>query len=487
MLWIVGWLLLLIGVFQAPLASLVTVWYESKTFNHGFLIFPLIGWFIWRARHRVAAVQPRVSWLAAILGMISALVELLGMAANVNILQHMALAGMLLFGAITFIGWRAAWVLWFPLSLLAFVPPLGEELVPLFQQITADLAVWMLQLTGVPVFRDGLYITIPAGNFEVAEACSGIRFFVACVFLGYLFGCINFHSIPKRIAFVLFGVALPIVANGVRVYGTILVGHFIDMKYAGGADHLVYGWFFFLLVIGVLVLFGTHFSDIRQHDKQAETPAMNPAWHHHAWAKAFVLAALPTMIAFAAHLYVAEGDDTVRILIQADGLPGTASQQAEKHLLPSLHNPSGSLSRTFIMNGKPVTLFVGWYEHNHPDAELISWYSRLYDINQWASVSSSTIVLPVPGQHASAGVERLVSPRGQRRALIYWYDVPGLRSHSKIAVKLQQALNRLSGRSSGGALVALSIPVTRETDAELFSLLENNGILVQISSTIVFK
>lgn len=487
MLWIAGWLLLLMGVFHAPLASLVTVWYESKTFNHGFLIFPLIGWFIWRARRRVAAAQPRVSWLAAILGMISAFVELLGMAANVNILQHMALAGMLLFGAVTFIGWRAAWVLWFPLSLLAFVPPLGEELVPLFQQITADLAVWMLQLTGVPVFREGLYITIPAGHFEVAEACSGIRFFVACVFLGYLFGCINFRSIPKRIVFVLFGIALPVVANGIRVYGTILVGHFIDMKYAGSADHLVYGWFFFLLVIGVLVLVGTRFSDIRQHDDQSETAAMNPAWRHHAWQKAFVLAALPAMIALVANLYEAARDDAVQISIQTAGLPGTASQQAEKYLLPSLHNPSGSLTRTFIMNGKAATLFVGWYEHNHSDAELISWHNRLYDINQWAAVSSSTMILPLPAQHANAGVERLVSPRGQRRALIYWYDVPGLRSHSKIAVKLQQALNGLSGRSSGGALVALSIPVTRETDAELLSLLENNGILVPISSTIAFK
>ena len=42
--------------------------------------------------------------------------------------------------------------------------------------VDGRLATLALQLTGVPVLRSHMYISIPAGNFEVARACSGLNY-----------------------------------------------------------------------------------------------------------------------------------------------------------------------------------------------------------------------------------------------------------------------------------------------------------------------
>jgi hypothetical protein len=59
-----------------------------------------------------------------------------------------------------------------------------------------------------------------------------------------------------RFFFVLLSVVFPILANAVRVFGIILIGYASDMKHAVGADHLIYGWFFFAFVIVCLLGIG---------------------------------------------------------------------------------------------------------------------------------------------------------------------------------------------------------------------------------------
>ena len=72
----------------------------------------------------------------------------------------------------------------FPLAYLLFAVPLGDFLVGPLQDVTAVFTVWALQLTGIPVYLEGRFFYIPTGAFEVAEACSGIRYLIASLALG---------------------------------------------------------------------------------------------------------------------------------------------------------------------------------------------------------------------------------------------------------------------------------------------------------------
>jgi hypothetical protein len=54
---------------------------------------------------------------------------------------------------------------------------------------------------------------------------------------------------PRRALFVIAALGFPILANGVRAWGTIYVAYLTDKRFAVGFDHVVYGWIFFALVI----------------------------------------------------------------------------------------------------------------------------------------------------------------------------------------------------------------------------------------------
>jgi exosortase/archaeosortase family protein len=118
-------------------------------------------------------------------------------------------------------------------------------LVPLLQVVTAQLSMALLGLAGIPAHMEGVFITTPGGYFEVAEACSGVKFLVAMLALGVLIAHVGFRSWPRRLAFVATALIVPVLANGVRAFATILVAAETSNAAASGFDHVVYGWFFF--------------------------------------------------------------------------------------------------------------------------------------------------------------------------------------------------------------------------------------------------
>src|SRR3546814_16383050 len=78
-------------------------------------------------------------------------------------------------------GWRALRVLAFPLGyLVVFAVPWGDGLVGPLQDITAHFAVRALELTGTPVLLNGREILTASAVWMVADACSGVKFFIAC-------------------------------------------------------------------------------------------------------------------------------------------------------------------------------------------------------------------------------------------------------------------------------------------------------------------
>ena len=140
-------------------------------------------------------------------------------------LQQMALVEMATAIVWEVLGTEIARALVFPLGYLFFAVPLGEGLVPYLMDFTADFTVKALQFSGVPVYREALYFSIPSGNFEVVKACSGIRYLIASVALGTLYAYISYRSVSRRLLFIALAVLVPIVANGVRAYGIVMLAH----------------------------------------------------------------------------------------------------------------------------------------------------------------------------------------------------------------------------------------------------------------------
>ncbi|HVR89540.1 MAG TPA: exosortase A [Novosphingobium sp.] len=269
-----AWIFLLL-LFNADWLAMADQWWNSSTYNHILLIPAIIGWLVWLRVPQLLQLTPR-PWLpgvAALAGV--ALVWVLGAFSGLSLAQQAGAAALLPASALLVLGPRVCAGLAFPLGYMAFLVPFGDELVPPLQMFTAKLTIALTHLSAIPASIDGVFIDTPAGLFEVAEACSGVKFLIAMIAFGVLVANVCFRSWRRRAVFLAFAVIVPILANGVRAWGTIYVAQFKGAAYAGGFDHIVYGWLFFALVIALVIAGAWRFFDRSPDDPMLDPVALN--------------------------------------------------------------------------------------------------------------------------------------------------------------------------------------------------------------------
>ncbi|MDE2436749.1 MAG: exosortase A [Sphingomonadales bacterium] len=245
----------LIAAFSSDWTNIFGQWWNSSTYNHMLLVPIIVAWLVSQRTGEVLRLDPRPWWpgLAGVGGVL--LVWVLGALSGFDLLRQTATVALLPATVLTLLGPKVFYALLFPMAYMAVMVPFGDEIIPPLQMITAALTIALVKLSGIPASIDGVFIDTPAGLFEVAEACSGVKFLIAMVALGVLVSHIGFKSWKRRAAFMLLCVVAPILANGVRAFGTVYAAQIVGAQRAGGIDHVVYGWFFFALVIaGVLAL-----------------------------------------------------------------------------------------------------------------------------------------------------------------------------------------------------------------------------------------
>ncbi len=254
-------------------------WWNISTYNHVLFVPLIVGWLVWARRRALAELVPSTWWpgLFALFG--SLMLWLVGDLAGVNTASQLGAVLALQACVLVVLGPRVALASAFPLAYMLFLVPFGDELVPTLQMITADLVIWLTHASGIPAIVDGVFIDTPAGLFEVAEECSGVKFLIAMIALGTLIAYTCFESWKRRIPFMGAALALPILANGVRAWGTIYIAQSQGIEFAEGFDHIFYGWVFFALVLGGLLA-----ASWRWFDRDPENLGIDfPAQQGKAW------------------------------------------------------------------------------------------------------------------------------------------------------------------------------------------------------------
>ncbi|MDE2340225.1 MAG: EpsI family protein, partial [Alphaproteobacteria bacterium] len=251
----------LLALFARDAAAMVTIWWTASTFTHCLFILPITLWLVSIRWDQVRLMTPQPGLKGLVMLGAGAGVWLLGSAADFGMLRHTGLVVMLQASVWILLGTQVARGLLFPLFYLVFLIPFGDELVPFFQTITAKICIWLLEVAHVPAKIDGIFITVPNGFYQVAAACSGIKFLVAMLAFGALAAHVCFKSNVRRALFMLAAVIVPVIANGIRAFGTIYIGYLTNTDLAISVDHIIYGWFFFGFVIIVLMLASWPFFD----------------------------------------------------------------------------------------------------------------------------------------------------------------------------------------------------------------------------------
>ncbi len=264
----------LIGLTLRDWATMADKWWNISTYNHVLFVPIIVGWLVWTRRAELARLEPAPWWpgMAAIAG--SLFLWLLGFIAGANSASQLGAVFMLLASVVTLLGPRVSAAMAFPLGFMLFLVPFGDELVPALQMITAKLVIQLTHLSGIPAVIEGVFIDTPAGLFEVAEACSGVKFLVAMIALGALVAHTCFRRWKRRALFLAAAIILPILANGVRAWGTIYIAQSQGIEFAAGFDHIFYGWIFFALVVFTLLTAAWRWFDRSPDDLGPDVAAL---------------------------------------------------------------------------------------------------------------------------------------------------------------------------------------------------------------------
>ncbi|MFS0849135.1 exosortase A [Novosphingobium panipatense] len=255
-----AWLLLLAS-FAGDWLAMARQWWDISTYNHILLVPPIVGWLVWQRWPSLQLLTPRAWAPGLVLLFGAAFLWLLGAVSGLDLARQAGVVGMAGACVPLMLGVRATAGVAFPLFYLAFLIPAGEELVPALQMITADITIGLTHLSGIPARIDGVFIDTPAGLFEVAEACSGVKFLIAMTAFGALTANVCFLGLVRRAILLLACIVVPILANGVRAWGTIYAAQFFGVEAAAGFDHIVYGWIFFALVLAIVIACAWRFFD----------------------------------------------------------------------------------------------------------------------------------------------------------------------------------------------------------------------------------
>jgi exosortase A len=461
--WVLAW-------YADTTQSMIATWQRSDTFAHGFLIMPISAWLMWRRRQNLKAIEIRPDFIALPVLALIGFGWLLGESAGVTILQQYAVVLMIPVTVWAIAGRHMVRALAFPLFFLLFAVPFGEILLPPLMEYTAHFVILALRLTGIPVYREGLFFTIPSGSWSVVEACSGLRYLIASVTIGFLYAHLMYRSLVRRAVFIAAAVVVPIVANWLRAYLIVMIGHVSSMQYAVGVDHLIYGWLFFGIVMALLfwiAAFWREDLDLRPTaPDQVGDPAMSRSPLSSLAVASIAAAVLVSMWPLAgAQLdgYSTNLSPKLHTPAAAGGWQATANH--DLHWTPRFANPRAQLNQVYRKDYMHAGLYIAYYVGQRSGAELISSVNRLVGTHEsgWLNTGETARTLSLGDQQIPSIEAQLRRPSSTRLLVWRWYRVDGEVTASPHRAKFLQAKSRLLGRGDDGAVIM----VYTDTDENL--------------------
>ncbi|MFQ3194227.1 MAG: exosortase A, partial [Colwellia sp.] len=243
---------------------LLTLWrhgFDDGTYSHAYLI-PFISLYLYYQLSRNGTLQFKETWsvVPTILLLLSCGLLFITSNAQISVGYWGALLAVFI-TSITML-FRFNYYIVFPAAFLIFIFPFWGVLVPLLQNVSTAAVTYLMKFTGVPTYVEGNLITIPAGVFEIAGGCSGLRYMIVSLAIGSLFVFLNIRDTKRAILFLLMTITGALLTNWIRITALILIGEYTNMESSLMEDHNTFGWYLYVPFMIFLFWWGNKLSDI---------------------------------------------------------------------------------------------------------------------------------------------------------------------------------------------------------------------------------
>lgn len=229
-------------------------------YSHGYLIPFICGYLIWQKRDELAELPQSSSraGLALIIGAL--LVHVASVWTHTFFTSGFSMMALAIGLCLYLYGPVITRSLAFPLGFLAFMFPLPLGVIsavsfPL-KMMVANIGTSIMEMSGMPIVREGSVIHLTNATLSVGDPCSGIRSLIALMAMGALFAYLLRAGIGKKLLLFFISIPVAIATNVLRVCLLIFVADKLGGQWASPEHwfHTTSGLAVFF--ISMVVMFG---------------------------------------------------------------------------------------------------------------------------------------------------------------------------------------------------------------------------------------
>ncbi|NOY71765.1 MAG: EpsI family protein [Gammaproteobacteria bacterium] len=455
---------------------LFTQWsqYQVGGYDHGFLVVLISLYLLYDKRQQLFSVPLKGSYVGLFFVLATSFLWTVGNVSDVLVVQACSLLLILLAVVWAVCGFACLRVVAFPILYLIFAVPMWSFLSPPLQVLVADVVYPALRWLDIPALRDQHIIILPAGEFLIEETCSGLRYLLAALNLSVLYAYLNYTRFSARLLVVVIAAGTAIIANIIRVFIIIYMGHITDMQHPLVQDHLNFGWILFGVLIFLLLVI-----DILWHKKRARSAASSVVQKQNKILEkkgvdrdcteqphlrtsilitgvVVLFSAIGPLLSYQVHKNSVESEAVkvnVELPIVGNGwLLGTWDGDNWK---PRFHGAVEALG-DYQKAGQVLRLYVGYYPFQGQDKEMINEDNSLGDGQVWFPVYAQA--QPVLSGKSDFLEQIVKSSQGIRRLVWYRYYIGGRLTTNPYIAKLFQVWGVFSGDRQA-AVVVMGTPI----------------------------
>jgi exosortase len=246
-----------------PLASTMKLALVNDAYTYVLLVLPLSAALAYVKAKRMPTATTSGPWVGVILLGVAFLLRgltawSLGHFSPYLSLSMFALVLWWIGSVIVCFGLAAFQSLLFPLCFLFLVVPLPDRAVNVvtgfLQQQSAVTAEILFSVARIPVSRDGVLLSIPGLDIEVAHECSSIRSSTMLIVITLVLAHLFLRSWWRQTLLLVIAIPLSVAKNALRIFMISELGTRVDPGYLTGNLHRNGGIVFLSLSLIVVIL-----------------------------------------------------------------------------------------------------------------------------------------------------------------------------------------------------------------------------------------
>ncbi|MBW2431594.1 MAG: VPLPA-CTERM-specific exosortase XrtD [Deltaproteobacteria bacterium] len=481
------YLFLMSALYLSAFKGLVIEDWVNDYLNYAYLIPFVVLYLFWIKRSDLTSIAAKPSWkgfLPVIFGMVLFwLGEIGGIYFFLYISFWLVLVGL----CWIHLGRQKLKVIAFPLFFILTMFPIPSflyvKITLELRLISSKLGVMLIELFGLPVFREGNIIDLGFVKLQVVEACSGLNSLISIMVLSLLL--VYFYKVCFWKRAVLFFSSIPLVifANSFRIAFTAFLYDWVGAKAANeffhGFSGLVIYVFCLLILLGEMWLLNKlppygplpeanpsksnlesplNYSQQKTNENRRKYHAMDPG---------FIVA----VILLAAILALSQGIDfRERIPLRRDLIQfpleinewSGARKSMENEFIQKLNFSDYLIVDYKNILGQEVNFYVAYYESQRKN-EAIHSPAACLPKSGWGFKEAGAVRIPIsPDSEKTIRVHRaLIQKDRDIQIAYYWFAQRGRILTTTNQVRIFNFLDAFAMQRTDGALVRFITPVYR--------------------------